>query len=283
LSLALAAGTTFDISTVAIQPSFGGTNRSTGDTHSMAENADFQRLDYDPASGNYTLHAATSLGSPGTTSTLYPSSSQNKASYYPYYGNNPNFTSYATSATNSGLGANELYLYNLGNSNSEIALTYVSFGVQMQNPFAAINQPYTTDGRLTFFIYGVPTLAADMPKTGTASFNGVVWGWASTPAVGSYNAGAYDIHGTSTLTADFGAATLTTSMTFSGTPIANSSQLVIGVPSTTISGTGVIGSPGYQNTVSAGGDAGTFYGSFSNGERQFHGALLWPQCAGVRL
>jgi hypothetical protein len=118
-----------------------------------------------------------------------------------------------------------------------------------------------------------------MPTTGTASYSGIVAGTAKTPASGYLNAGVYDVTGTSLLTANFANATLTTSMTFSGKPIAGISQLVLGVPATTVSGTGRIGSSGFPTGISAGGPAGTFYGTFDgglNGVGSFSGRFYGP-------
>lgn len=248
-----------------------------GDTHGAVEGADFQRLEYDPVSGNYILHLSQTLGAPGTVSFTYSPSPSNPATGYYYYANNSNFRSYKDSSTGP-YQPSELFLYKIGSDNTEIALTYVSFGVQINNPFSNSLAPYTISGRATFFIYGVPTLATGVPKTGTASYNGVVWGWGTTPSVGSIASGTYDIHGTSSLTANFATSSVTTSLTYSGTLIPYTVGIVAGIPTTTISGTGTIGSPGFQSSISTGGEAGTFYGTLAGagGTGVFTGRFYGP-------
>jgi hypothetical protein len=280
LSSALTAGDPLDLSVVISHVFPVNYKASYGDVHIPAV-TDFDRLEYNSATGNYTLHFNDFFEDSGTTELVYEASTLNTAEYYFPLKDNPNFTSYTAENINPNTQINypsELYLYKIGSSNSEINLTCVSFGVQIVNPWIGIrNLPYTSGGSERFFIYGVPTLENGVPKTGAATYNGVVYGSARTPAVGIFAAGVYDIFGTSALTANFANGTLTTSMTFTGDTIPDfalgaGTSLVVGVPSTTVSGTGSIGSPGISNGVSTGGNAGTFFGNF-NGETNVVGTF----------
>lgn len=272
LRAALERGTTFEITTVSGLNLSSGFDQSLADTHSAAE-PDFNRIDYDSATGTYILRLNDVVGSNSTTAYTYApptlgTVTLNNATRTPFYGTNSNFVSFtAVNPRTPPLSdiESELFLYKVGPNNQQIQLTYVSFGVQVVNPSTAPFSPWSATGRETLFVYGLPTLAAGMPTSGTATYNGVVWGAASTPASGAFTAGVYDITGTSTLTANFSTSSLALALTFSGTPVAFSSQLVSGVPTMSVSANGSIGSVGFQNRISGGGDAGTFSGGFEGG------------------
>ena len=57
----------------------------------------------------------------------------------------------------------QLVLSNPGPGNSEIALTYVTYGAWQ----AITNLGTSLDVRTSFFVFSIPTTAAQLPKTGT--------------------------------------------------------------------------------------------------------------------
>ncbi len=92
----------------------------------------------------------------------------------------PNFTRYKQTIAN--VGDEVLDLYKAGSANSQLALTYASFGEwQVLNPW----EPDIP--RQQFFTYGVLTpfwaLAA---KSGTAQYSGFLYGTAANPQSGRY-------------------------------------------------------------------------------------------------
>jgi hypothetical protein len=108
---------------------------------------------------------------------------------------------------------------------------------------------------------GVPTLASDMPKTGSASYSMGVGG-----AAGS-NGTHYSLSGNSsaTFTANFGNASVATALTLAGTP-SQGGGAVVNFGTFNGSGTIAAGAPGYS---------GTLTGSTANGV--FSGAFFGPQ------
>ncbi|MFM5917185.1 MAG: transferrin-binding protein-like solute binding protein [Novosphingobium sp.] len=90
-----------------------------------------------------------------------------------------------------------------------VALTYTSYGFWRHKDVAS---DQTTQ---TYFLYGAPTGAASMPKSGTASYQGVATATLMTggPAQPTLSA----VNGTATLTADFAAGTLATTLNLGGT------------------------------------------------------------------
>lgn len=258
---------------------YRGYNRSIADTHS-SNNFDFNRIEYNPTTGDYIVNFYPLPQVFETTTYKYKNSTLGSGSQFPNFSNNTNFTSYSASnpgPPNTGDVISELYLFKVGPSNTQINLTYTSFGLQINSPFPSRSAPY---GRETFFVFGVPTLSAGVPMAGTATYSGIVSGSGMTPPSGILEAGLYDITGTSTLIANFSNATLTTSLTLTGSITFGTSGLVSGFSPTTATGTGSIGSPGFQNGVSAGGDAGTFYGTLDvggNPSGSFTGRFYGPK------
>jgi hypothetical protein len=113
------------------------------------------------------------------------------------------------------------------------------------------------------FAFGLPTSAADMPKTGSASYDAKVWG-TGTGAGASPNTGTYyDVSGTAKLSFNFGAGSLSGYMDTSlvgptGTftnPRYEFTQTVYSVGSTSFSGSFLV--PG---TTSSSSFSGQFNG-----------------------
>jgi len=86
-------------------------------------------------------------------------------------GTNANFTSYSQTNANGTIAVN---LYKVGSSNTELALTYMSFG-NWQGPVAAGSSTTAT----SWFAYGLGTDASVIQaRTGSASYSGVAYGTA---------------------------------------------------------------------------------------------------------
>lgn len=125
-----------------------------------------------------------------------------------------------------GSGTTETFrLLNPGAANPLIALTYTSFGAwRRSTPGAA-----TTAVNDTYFVYGIKTAGADVPRTGTGTYTAALDGsFENRTAV-------YALSGTGSFLADFAAGTIGFSATPVGTPGAGA-PLAFG----TINGSGPI-------------------------------------------
>lgn len=89
-------------------------------------------------------------------------------------------------------------------ASAPLTLTYSSFGFWRHSDTAA---NLTTQ---TFFLYGEPTGAANMPRTGSATYQGTATGLVMTGGPGFPDRSSFA--GTATLAADFAANTLSTSL-----------------------------------------------------------------------
>ncbi len=100
-----------------------------------------------------------------------------------------------------------LFLFNPLSQASNVRLTYSNFGLTTSDQGKAANVPIHNN---LFFSYGVPTLDAARPRTGTASYSGI--------ALATYVIGQiyFDLDGTSTLAADFARGSLTATVNLSG-------------------------------------------------------------------
>lgn len=116
-----------------------------------------------------------------------------------------------------------------------------------------------------FAVTGVPTVASDMPRSGTATYQTSVTGMASTCACvpTTLQQGS-----TASFSADFGAGTVTTTLNLVGSGI---NRPPVSYGSFTGSGTITAGSPGFSGTLaSAPGNSTAATGAFS-------GAFFGPQ------
>jgi hypothetical protein len=153
-----------------------------------------------------------------------------------------------------------------GAENTSIALTYTSFAIQeVSNGSSFLQRDY--------FVFGSPT--ANVPVTGTGSYNGILEGTYYKIDTGQ----TYILAGTSTLTADFSALTVAASINFTGSNIAPGQA---GLAALQFSGTGNIIStnPGtqYLGTMTAAGLPGSalFNGNFyGNNAEEFGYAFLY--------
>ena len=116
----------------------------------------------------------------------------------------PNFTTYKT--TTSGIPI-EFDTYNVGAGNTELALTYMDFGIWKEN--ATI--PPGSNESILYVTWGIPTPYGVLSRlTGTGQYTGVTYGTAIN------STGQYDITGTSSLTVNFSTQSASGSMTMNG-------------------------------------------------------------------
>lgn len=130
----------------------------------------------------------------------------------------PNFTSY-----HKVINDNDVYLdlYKPGAGNTELALTYASFGLwRASQHHGVVNQ----DDRV-YLAYGIETPAGLLAaKTGTAQYTGVAYGAGGNERTGAH----YEIKGTSTFAVDFGAHKLSGALALNGTSINGGASLDFG-------------------------------------------------------
>jgi hypothetical protein len=107
------------------------------------------------------------------------------------------------------------------------------------------------EGNTTLFVFGIETLPSDLPKIGTATYATHIDGlFAGT-------SGLYVLGGNSSFSANFGAGTVSFSMTPVGTNPVDSSTKSFG----TLSGTGTINSAGPSFSADTGTRAPGTYGA----------------------
>jgi hypothetical protein len=124
--------------------------------------------------------------------------------------------------------------------------------------FGSWSQLNTTNNTSTFrlAIGGSPTLASDMPKTGSATYNTAFGGTANA------NGATYNLAGNTsgTLSANFGAGTVSSTLNMGGTQVANGPVTQLGA--FTGSGTIASGGPGFSGTLTGTPGSGVFAGAF---------------------
>ncbi|MCJ1962176.1 transferrin-binding protein-like solute binding protein [Novosphingobium mangrovi (ex Hu et al. 2023)] len=119
-----------------------------------------------------------------------------------------NFRTYQKTFDNTYYGTQDvtLELYQTGAANSQLPLTYASFGHWQGSLPASYNGPAHE-----WFVYGfqTPGYALDN-RTGSASYEGVAYG------TGMSNSARYDVSGTSRMDVDFGSDTFTGALALNG-------------------------------------------------------------------
>lgn len=163
-----------------------------------------------------------------------------------------NFTAYAKTGDN-GYGPQQvlLELYKPGSANTELALTYASFGHWAGTRAGSTQDFYFTYG----FATGANFLAA---RTGKARYEGLAYGTGTSASV------HYDVKGTSSFDVDFGAQAFGGALSLSGTDRASGARTDFG--SYDMAGTLAARDSSLQGAVSRG---GTNLGSVN---AQFYGA-----------
>lgn len=109
-------------------------------------------------------------------------------------------------------------------SNPVIALTYVTYGKWVVPPSGSIKLDNN------FVVFGANTPAANMPRSGSASYHAILDGTYATKSA------TYTLGGSASFVADFGAGTIAMNATPVGTNIANGAKLSFG----TLTGGGYI-------------------------------------------
>jgi hypothetical protein len=100
---------------------------------------------------------------------------------------------------------------NLRSADTAVALSYVGFGSWLHDDGSFVQDGAQTHKRqFTYFVFGYPTAANDMPKTGSASYSSSVI--ASARDLGSGGVRAYDMAGSATFNANFASAQVTTTL-----------------------------------------------------------------------
>ncbi|MXO61254.1 hypothetical protein GRI89_17045 [Altererythrobacter salegens] len=122
---------------------------------------------------------------------------------------NPNFTSYEATLKDASGGPQDvsLQLYKPGSANTELALTYTSFG------HLTVSQvPSHTDE--DFFVYGLETQQFLMQaRTGSAQYHGVVYGAGANQPTSD----EYDVSGTSSFDVNFSTQVMSGTLDLTGT------------------------------------------------------------------
>jgi hypothetical protein len=202
-------------------------------------------LAYDATTGGYTVRDASSASATFLPASRSPADSNAAISVYNQV---------------SGNRTDQLVLFNPGAGNTTLALTYASYGAWQR----LTDNGATVDVATQFFVYGIRQ-PSNQPSTGSASYTTIVDGlWASAT-------GVYSLGGTSTLTADFAALTVATTLDLIGTHVTTSDSKALGQ----FNGTGTIAALGggfsgnfvHQGTAD---DGGVYSGSFA-------GAFFGPQ------
>ncbi|MET3725170.1 transferrin-binding protein-like solute binding protein [Sphingomonas trueperi] len=138
----------------------------------------------------------------------------------------PNFTTYKKSFTtyydSQYLQPVTLELYKPGTANTELALTYASFGHWITTEvISGSNKPRVDQ----YFVYGFYTPNAMFAaRTGTAEYTGVAYGTGSTYTTGE----KYAVTGSSKFVVDFSAAKLDATLVLAGKAMSNGATLNFG-------------------------------------------------------
>lgn len=149
----------------------------------------------DRTSGNFSFGPGISTmpGGEFTTASIVPSS-------------DPNFTVYEKSFGDRDV---RLELYKAGQANSELALTYTSFGRWQSTERSGV----VTGRQHHHFVYGLETPERLLAtRTGTARYEGVVYG----AGINSATSAEYDVRGTSVFNVDFGRQTYAGDLNING-------------------------------------------------------------------
>jgi hypothetical protein len=161
----------------------------------------------------------------------------------------------------SGTRTDNLALFNPGAGNTQLALTYASYGGWQ----ATTTSGTSSDVSTTFFVYGIKTAPGDLPKSGTATYKTMMDG------LFAGNGGVYTLSGSSAIAADFAAGTVDFSLNPTGRNIVDGSTKTFGA----LLGSGAIASGTTGFTAKT--DANSLNGYAATLAGQFFG----PQAAEV--
>ena len=149
-----------------------------------------------------------------------------------------NITTYRVT---NGTQTDSLTLFNQGSSNTQLALTYSSFGYWRQAKPSA--DPTRTDVSERMFTYGVRSASDFVPKSGTASYAGVIFGHGAATSVGGPQ---YQLGGTGHVDFDFGtqkfSASLDPTLTNTATTVTSPwFRMTVSAGSITFANVGTVG------------------------------------------
>ena len=162
---------------------------------------------------------------------------------------NATFTRYQTTGPANQFNASDTVtaaFFNPGSGNPQLVLTHTSFAdftVTRNGPVQAIS-------KRDFVVFGIPTPAAQAPRTGTGTYTGVAYG------AGNAGATALNFDGTSSLSANFGAGSFTASVALTARdPLANTNFVLapLTFAGSIFNGTSIVGN-GINDFL------GTFFG-----------------------
>lgn len=119
-------------------------------------------------------------------------------------------------------------LFKPGAANTQLALSYTGFGhwAVVQPDFS--RAPRYDNIQEGAFAFGRATPASGVPRTGTGSYSGLIYGYSAIPRTTASTQNAYVLTGTSSLTFDFAALTFTGSMRPSARDRASGQQYDLG-------------------------------------------------------
>jgi hypothetical protein len=171
----------------------GSAAAGTGATSSIQGGNSTVTISYDAANQSYTVAAN------GRQATFLPADRTSSTG--------AQLTTYEKQTQSGGTTYNNSFgLYRTGQTSGGLNLTYASYGGWQQTN----NTGTGIDFRQVYFVYGVPTAASDLPRTGSASYTTIVDGFWADPV------GLYSVSGTSSLTANFAAGTVATNISLTG-------------------------------------------------------------------
>ncbi|MES2001106.1 MAG: hypothetical protein V4444_02185 [Pseudomonadota bacterium] len=169
------------------------------------------QVTYDTVTDTYTVR---DTGNPLTTSSFGPADISSSTT---------NFTNYSRT---SGATTETFRLLNQSGANTLIVLNYVTYG-QWRRSTATATGANVND---TYVIFGTKTPSANLPHSGSASYNTILDGTFVNKD------GAYAVSGTGTFTANLGSGSISYSSTATGTPEAGGAGISFG----TMTGSGSI-------------------------------------------
>jgi len=158
-------------------------------------------------------------------------------------------------------GSYTLMLFQPGTTNPRAGLSYASYGLLYSSLAAGTSN---SDDYRRSFVYGFPTAASDVPRSGVATYSGTVdgyWVRLRSPTTFTQGYATFRISGTQSFTVDFTTGTVTVNLTLSGTDLRTTASLGT-VDLGTFTGTGTIGSGNrLSGTISGAGFTAQFSGS----------------------
>jgi hypothetical protein len=185
----------------------------------------------------------------------FPIFTKNTLGAKPTSGDETNNFAYYRFDSDEGSQSEELQLLKKGPTNSRIQLNYLTYGL-----YSGGSGPQTARQlNIGVFVMGQETAAANMPRTGSGSYSGIVDGYASMGGTGYRLLGS-----TGTLSANFASGAIATTLSLQG----NSDFLTGTLGSVrnfgTLTGAGTIagGTSTYSGTLSGFGMSGQFAGGF---------------------